>query len=78
MPISIFFKDIIYLFLLRGEGREKEKERSIYLLPLVHPQLWTWPATQACALTWNRTCDLLVCRTMLNPLSHISQDTYQY
>ena len=36
-------------------------------------QLWTWPATQACALTGNRTGDLLVCRPAFNPLSHTSQ-----
>ena len=32
---------------------EKERERNIIvLLPLVCPLLWTWPATQACALIW--------------------------
>ena len=62
------------------EGTEKEKEgninvweRNIDQLPLTHPQLWTWPATQACALTGNRTNDPLVCRPALNPLSHMSQ-----
>ena len=38
-----------------------------------HLQLGTWPATQACALTGNRTGDLLVTRLALNPLSHTSQ-----
>ena len=33
----------------------------------------TWPTTQARALTGNRTCDLLVCRLALNPLSCTSQ-----
>ena len=42
-------------------------------LPLVHPQLGTWPATQACALTGNQTGDSLVHRPALNPLSHTSQ-----
>ena len=37
------------------------------------PQLGTWPATQACALNRNRIGDLLVCRPVLNPLSHNSQ-----
>ena len=42
-------------------------------LPLAHSQLGTWPATQACALTGNRTGDPLVCKPALNPLSHTSQ-----
>ena len=41
-----FFKDFIYLFLERGEGR-KERNINVWLL-LVHPPLGTWPATQAC------------------------------
>ena len=47
-------KDFIYLFLERGEGREKERERNINVwLPLTRPLVGTWPATQACALTEN-------------------------
>ena len=42
-------------------------------LPLVCPEYGTWPATQACALTGNRTSNTLVCRPALNPLSHTSQ-----
>ena len=42
-------------------------------LPLTHPLLGTWPATQACALTGNQTSDSLVHRPVLNPLSHTSQ-----
>ena len=38
------------------------------------PQLGTWPATQACILTGNRTSGPLVHRQVLNPLSHTSQD----
>ena len=37
------------------------------------PLLGTWPATQACALTGNRTGDPLVHRSVFNPLSHTSQ-----
>ena len=33
----------------------------------------TWPAIQACVLTGNQTSDSLVCRLLLNPLSHTSQ-----
>ena len=48
-------------------------ERKIYWLPLAHPQLGTWPTTQACTLTRNPTSDLLVFRLVLNPVSHSSQ-----
>ena len=44
----------MYLFLERWERKEKERERNINVwLPLTHPLLGTWPATQACALTGN-------------------------
>ena len=57
-----------------GEGREKERERNINVwLPLTHHQLGIWPATQACALTGNRTSHILVHRLAFNPLSHTSQ-----
>ena len=68
-----FFKDFIYLLLERGKGREKVRERNIDQLPLLGRQLGTWPATQACALTGNRTCDLMVHRPVLIPLSQTSQ-----
>lgn len=38
-----------------------------------HPPLETWPTTQSCALTWNRTSDSLVCSLAPGPLSHTSQ-----
>ena len=69
------FKDFIYLFLQRGEGREKERESNINVwLPLMCPLLGTWPATQACALTGNRTSYPLVLRRALNPPSLTSQE----
>ena len=56
-----------FLFFLR--------QRNINMwLPLMCPLLGTWPATQACALTGNRTGDPLLCRLALNPLSHTSHD----
>ena len=48
-----YFLKRCYLFLEKGEGREKERERNINVwLPLRCPQLGTWPTTQACALDW--------------------------
>ena len=77
--IFLFFKDFIYLFLERGEGREKVTERNINVwLPLVCPLLGTWAATQVCALTGNRTQGPLVCRPALNPLSYMSQGFLRY
>ena len=65
---------LFYFSLERREGRETPMfERNIDWLPLTHPQLGTWSATQACALTGNRTCNLLVHRPELNLLSHTSQ-----
>ena len=52
--VGLFFEDFNDLFLERGEGKEKERERNINVwLPLVHPLLGAWPATQACAPTGN-------------------------
>ena len=42
-------------------------------LPLTHPLLETWPATQGYALTRNQASDPLVHRPVLHPLSHTSQ-----
>ena len=70
----IFLKTLFILFLDRGDGREKQRERNIHVwLPLTCPLLGTWPETQACALTGNRTGDPLVHRLALNPLRHSNQ-----
>ena len=74
----IFFfdlkKKILFIYFKRHAGRGKERERNInVLLPLVHPLLGTWPATQACTLIVNQTNDPLVHQPVLNPLSHTSQ-----
>ena len=67
-----FFK--VSFFIFREMGREEERERNISgWLPLLRPLLGTWPTTQAHALTGNQTCDPLVPRLVLNPLSHTSQ-----
>ena len=71
------FKDFIYLFLERGEGKEEERERNMNVwLSLTCPPPGTCPTTQACALTGNRTSNPLICRPALNPLSYISQGNF--
>ena len=68
--VAIFKKDFIYLFL----DKREERERNINVqLPLTWPPLGTLPAAQACALTGSQTSNPLVCRLVLNPLSHTSQ-----
>ena len=68
-----FLKNILFICFQRGEGTEKERERNINVwLPVTH-LLGTCPATQACALTGNRTGDPLVHRSALYPLSLTSQ-----
>ena len=67
----------MYLFLERGEGREKERERNINgWLPLTHPLLRTWSATQECALTGKQTGDTLVCRLANKTLSYGKPEPY--
>ena len=68
--LSLFLSFFLF-FIFRQRGREGERERNINVwLPLSCPLLETWPATQARALTGNRTRDPLVCRLALSPLSH--------
>ena len=74
--LCLFFLEILFmLFLHRGEGREKERERNISgWLPLMCPLLGTWPEThRKCVLTGNRTRDPVVRRPVLNPLSRTGQ-----
>ena len=77
LPICFFRLLFIYLFVERGEGREKERERNMDVwLPLARPLLGTWPTSQACALTGNRTGEPLDRGPALNPLSHTSQGRF--
>ena len=67
-----FFYDF-YLFIFR-EGKGGRKRGKYQLpLPVMRPLLGTWPATQACALIGNWTCNPLVLRLVLNPLNQTSQ-----
>ena len=77
-----FFKDFIYFQRQGNGGRKRGRETSmceknINWLPLACPQLGTWPTTQACALSGNPTCNFLVHRPVLSPLSHIRQGDIQ-
>ena len=64
---------VCFYFERDGKGRRKRERNISVWLPLAHPLLRTWPATQACALTGNQTSDPVVHRPSLNPLSHTSQ-----
>ena len=61
---SFFKRFYLFTFYRQGKGRKKrERETSMckrYIngLPLTHPQLGTWPTTQAYALTGNQTGNL--------------------
>ena len=73
---SILFLKRFYLFIIRERGRELEREgekhRCVTELSIgcLMAQPGTWPTTLACALTRNRTGDLLLCGMMPKPLSH--------
>ena len=60
-----------YWFIFRQKGREGEKHQCV--VASCEPLLGSWPTIQACALTGNWTCNPLVLRLVVNPLSHTSQ-----
>ena len=72
----ILFFNLNYLFLDRGEGREKEGEKHQCVATPTHPHWGTRPATQAYALTGNRTSDPLLPSLVLNPQSHTKQSLH--
>ena len=72
MCFRYYFLKILFIFRERA-GKEKNRERNISQFPLMCPPTRDRPATEAGALIGNRTGDLLLCRTMLNELSHTSQ-----
>ena len=75
MAVVYFVFILFYLFIFRQRRRkiEREGEKRQYVVASHTPLLETWPATQACALTENRTGDPLLHRPVLNPLSYTSQ-----
>ncbi|KAF6114729.1 hypothetical protein HJG60_010663 [Phyllostomus discolor] len=78
--LLLFFKILFIYFLERGEGREKKKERNInvqekhQLVASCTPPTGDLAHNPGMCPDQNQTCDLSVCRTMPNPLSHTSQD----
>ena len=72
---TYFFKDIFkFIFETEGKGgRKRGRETTMCGCLSCAPAQGTWPATQACPPTGNRTCNHLVNRPMLNPLSYINQ-----
>ena len=66
-----FFQDFIYLFLDRGEGREKEEEK--HQCVVASHMLLPGDPSRNPALTGNQTSNPLVHRLVLNPLSHTNQ-----
>ena len=76
LAICMSFCLRFYFITFKETGREGEREGERHInvwLPLACPPLGIWPATEACALTGNRTSSPLVLRLALNPLSHSSQ-----
>ena len=67
-----FFKILFIYFYREGKGGRKRGKHQCVVASCTPPTGYL-AATQACALTGNRTSDPLVCRLALNPLSHTSQ-----
>ena len=75
---NILFKILFTYFLEREKGREKRGRETSMCGCLSHAPYWgPGPATQASALTGNRTSDHLAHRPALNLPSHASQDKAQ-
>ena len=79
VPIISFFL-ILYSFLARGKGRDKEREkkklmceRDIDQLPLTCPQPGGWPSTQAACSGWESNWRPVGLGVMPTRQSHIGQ-----
>ena len=74
--VFFFLKQRFYLFLDKGEGREKERERNINVVASHAPTTGGLPRNPGKCSDWESTGDPLVLRAVLNPLSHISQGPF--
>ena len=76
--MNIYFKDFIYLFLERGEVREKERERNTNVwLPLTCPPGDLARNPGLCP-DWESNWQPSGSQPMLNLLSYPSQGLYEY
>ena len=70
---SFLFLKRFYLFYLLEKVGERERERNNVWLPLAHPALGAWPATQAYALDWESNQRPFDLQGGTLPLSYTSQ-----
>ena len=75
MTYKIFLK--IYLFIFRERGREGEREKHQCGVASRAPATGDLARNPGMCLCGNQTCNPLVRRPVLNPLSHASQVTYK-
>ena len=72
----MFFKDFIYLYLERGEGREKERERNISVFASHVAPSGHLARTPGMCPDWESNQQHLDSQPMLNPLSYTSQGRF--
>ena len=65
----IFFKEFIYLFLERGEGKEREGEKHQCVVASHAPRAGDLAYNPGMCPDWELNHDPLVHRPVLNPLS---------
>ena len=69
---------ILFYFLERGMQGEREGEKNQCVVASHMLPLGTWPPTQTCALTGNRTSNPLGCRPVFSPLSYTRQGSSNF
>ena len=70
--ITSFFKDFVYIFLERGEGRQRKREKHNFGCLLHIPQLGLAHNPGMCP-DWESDLWPLLCRPALHQLSHVGQ-----
>ena len=76
---SLFLKDFMYLFLERGVGREKERERNIVVQEIHRSVASHTPPTEDLAQSpgmcpnWESNQRPFGCKPVVNPLSHTTK-----